>query len=137
MNFFSEIRFILRGRTYLNNTIVLMSDIGEGDDALLCVTDSSDCCQSSTGARPEYYYPNNTLVSLRASGDSLYRDRGPQVVRLNRRNNVLSPTGRYKCEIPDSSGALQSININVIGKSIILYCVHYTMCSVFNTKISH
>ena len=108
---------MLHGRTYLNNTIVLMGDIGEGENALHCVTESTDCCHSITSVRAEFYYPNNSLVSFKASGDLLYRNRGPQVVRLNRRNDVLSPTGRYRCEIPDSTGMIQNSYINIIGKT--------------------
>ena len=106
---------MLRGKTYLNNTIVLMSDIGETDNALLCMTDRTDCCSSPVG---EFYYPDNTAVGF-SSTNSLYRNRDTQVVRLNRKNNALSPTGVYRCEIPDSSGRMQNIYINIIGNP---YC---------------
>ena len=126
---FSEpsLKFLLRNQTYLNNSTVAINDIGEGDNALLCVTDKPDCCKPPNGTivQGEFYYPNNSSVRTRAGGDSLYRNRGPQVVRLNRRNNVLSPTGIYRCEIPDSSGRIRNIYINVTG-------IDYT-CSVFTT----
>ena len=111
------VNFVLHGRTYLNNSFVAINDIGEGDNALLCVTDKSDCCKPPNGdtVQGEFYYPNNNLVNNQASGDSLYRNRGPQVIHLNRRNDVLSPTGRYRCEIPDNSGRIQNIYINVTG----------------------
>ena len=106
------VKFMLGGKTYLNNTIVLMSDIGEDNDALLCMTDRSDCCDGSRVG--EFYYPDNTAVGF-SSTNSLYRNRGPQVVRLNRRGNALSPTGVYRCQIPDSIGRMQNIYINIIG----------------------
>ena len=106
-----SVRFMLRGKTYLNNTIVLMSDIGETDNALLCMTDRTDCCSNPVG---EFYYPDNTAVGF-SSTNSLYRTRGPQVVRFNRRNNDFSPTGVYRCQIPDSIGRMQNIYINIIG----------------------
>ena len=111
------VRFMLGGQTYMNNSIVAINDIGEGnntsgeDSALLCVTDNVDCCNNTNG---EFYYPNNSAVGF-SSTNSWYRNRGPQVVRLNRRNGVLSPTGRYKCEVPDFSGMNQSIYITVRG----------------------
>ena len=103
--------FTLRGQTYLNNSFVLIHDIGEGDDALLCMTDRSDCCRKPNG---EFYYPDSSAVGF-SDTNSLYRNRGPQVVRLNRRNDVLSPTGIYRCNIPDSSGINQNIYINITG----------------------
>ena len=119
---FSEpsLKFLLRNQTYLNNSLVALNDIGEGDNALLCMTDKPDCCKPTNGPlQGEFYNPNNTLVRTRAGGDALYRNRGPQVVRLNRRNNVLSPTGIYRCEIPDSSGRIRNIYINVTGIDLV------------------
>ena len=111
--------FILRNQTYLNNSIVAIHDIGEWDDALLCVTDNPDCCKRNRTGQGQFYYPNNDMVRFNV-GDPWYRDRGPQVVRLNRKNYVLSPTGRYRCEIPDSSGMNRNIYIHVTGIHLIL-----------------
>ena len=108
-----NVKFILRSQTYSNNSIVAINDIGEGDNALLCVTDNTECCSNRVG---EFYYPNSSAVpNGYNSNNSLYRNRGPQVVRLNRRNDVLSPTGRYRCNIPDSSGINQNFYINITG----------------------
>ena len=106
---------MLRNQTYLNNSIVAINDIGEGDNALLCLTDKPDCCKSPNGPlQGEFYYPNSSAVG-HPNKDTLYRNRGPQVVRLNRRNDVLSPTGVYRCEIPDLSGMNRSLYINITG----------------------
>ena len=114
---------MLRGRTYLNNTIVRMTDIGEGDDAaLLCVTDSTNCCGDPYFVG-EFFYPDGSVVNVRASGYSLYRNRGDGFIRLNRRNNALSPLGRYRCSIPDSSGVFQNIFIDIICKSVLFLCM--------------
>ena len=104
------------GQTYLNNSIVAINDIGEGDNALLCVTDKPDCCKPPNGLlQGDFYYPDNTLVRNHAQSYSLYRDRGPQVIRLNRRSDVLLITGVYRCEIPDFTGWNRSIYINITG----------------------
>ena len=105
---------MLSGQTYLNNSIVAIIDIGEEDNALLCMTDDPGCCNIENNKGGEFYYPNNSAVSY-STTNSLYRNRGPQVVRLNRRNDTLSPTGRYRCEIPDSTGEKQNIYINITG----------------------
>ena len=109
---------MFRGQTYVDGDIILITDIGEGDDALLCVTDREDCCSSPNG---EFYYPNGSPVGFSFT-NSLYRNRGSQVVRLNRRDNTLSPVGRYRCEIPDSSGATQRIYIYILGTNVVLVC---------------
>ena len=108
--------FMLRNQIYLNNSVVAINDIGQGNNTLLCVTDKLDCCKPRNGTlQGEFYYPNNTLVRNQAQNDSLYRNRGPQVIRLNRKNDVVVPTGIYRCEIPDSTGKNRSIYINVTG----------------------
>ena len=46
-----EIRFLLNGTVYQNNSLVTLEDIGEGVDALLCETDQDACCRPPyTGA---------------------------------------------------------------------------------------
>ncbi len=112
----ADFRFELRGAVYLNNTVLMVGDIGEGENALLCFTNSSNYCSSRFRGR-EFYFPNNSLVRIRGSGANFYRNRGEQFIRLNRRNNATPPTGRYRCEIPDANGNTQSIFIN-IGKVV-------------------
>ena len=103
--------FELRGQRHPNNSMFLMSDIGEGDKALLCVTDRIGCCSEG-----EWMYPNNTQVPIDRAGLDFYRNRGPQVVRLNRRNNAVSPTGQYRCSIHDANGLTQTLVANIIGE---------------------
>ena len=108
-----RLKFTLRGETYLNNSVVSRRLIGEGNAALLCVTDNVNCCSASSGG--EFYYPNGNKVKVRAAGDSLYRNRRAQVIRLNRRNfGATSPLGRYRCEIPDSRGVMRNLYINFV-----------------------
>ena len=110
------INFMLRNQTYLNNSIIAINDLGEGENALLCVTDNIACCKPPNGLiQGQFYYPNNTLVRNQAQNDPLYRNRGPRVVRLNRRNDARPPTGVYRCEIPDSTGKIQNTSIIITG----------------------
>ena len=63
-----EVWFSLESTTYQNNNIVTLEEIGEGDDnALLCMTNLTTCCQSSgTGemgnAIGNWYFPNGSRV---------------------------------------------------------------------------
>ena len=121
--------FSLRGKTYINNDTVLITDIGEDAAALLCVTDREDCCKTTmTG---EFYYPDGNIVMVRASSDSLYRNRGVGLIRLNRRNGATSPLGRYRCEIPDSHGVIRSIYINIGKHTYKVYWCHMYVASHF------
>ena len=93
--------------TYRNGGNILIYDVGEDDNALLCVTDLIECCRGNEtggrGALGDWFYPNGTAVDIKNSGDDIYRNRGPRVVRLNRRNNAMSPTGQYCCVVPDAT----------------------------------
>ena len=107
--------FVLNSVNYPNGSTVLRDDIEEGDDALLCTTDKEGCC-SGAGKAGEFYFPDGTLV-LRSDNDptrTYYRSRIPGAIRLNRRHNGTI-TGWFRCEMPDASGTLVNLSIN-IGK---------------------
>ena len=80
-----------------------ITDIGEFRNALLCITNLSECCRGSYKGIREWYYPNNdSAIEISTTGRDFYRNRGPSVVRLNRRNSATFPTGIYRCTIPNS-----------------------------------
>ena len=105
--------FLLNGKVYDNNSIVSLAEIGEGRNALLCITDDSDCCRGrALPHRGEWYFPNRSKVRISGDGDSFYRNRYLSIVRLNRRNNDTSLSGIFRCKIP-SSGQLINIHIGI------------------------
>ena len=112
-------RFSLNSTTYQNNSLVTLEDIGEGDDALFCVTDNTACCARDQvpghGILGDWYYPNGTGVANYYNGQYImwdfYGNRGPSVVRLNRRRGGV--TGIYHCEIPDAAGVDQTLFVGV------------------------
>jgi hypothetical protein len=108
---FPVVGFQLNGEFHASGSSLSLSSIGEGESALLCVTDGSCCTPPNRSG--EFYYPDNTRVGTEGSGDDFYRDRGNQMIRLHRRNDATSPTGMYKCAIPDSSGVTQEIFITL------------------------
>ena len=100
----------------------MLEDIGEGDDALLCITNQTACCRppytSEMGhALGNWFFPNKTRVpSGIANGSSgeqwdIYRTRDQMVVRMNRRRGGVQ--GIYHCEIPDTFGFIQTLYIGV------------------------
>ena len=128
-----DVRFALNGTIYQNNSLVALEDIGEGDDALLCVTNNTMCCgraqSPGQGILGDWFYPNGTRVPNRLIYYGyyyrqayynthiweFYRNRGPSVVRLNRRRGGVN--GIYRCVIPDTAGVDQTIYIGVYGKA--------------------
>ena len=98
----SGVGIFLNGTWIANNSIVTLGDIGEGNCSLLCYTNLSRCCSDLRAG--EWYFPNKTTVQTRGEDNKgFYRNRGPRVVRLNRRNNATTPTGIFCCVIPGSS----------------------------------
>ena len=107
------VRFVLNGTTYQNNSLVTLDDIGEGGDALLCVTDLTACC------RPPYaliqvgnwFLPNGTRVPSSGSRWDFHRTRGQSAILLHRRRG--GEEGIYHCTIPDAMNVDQTIYIGV------------------------
>ena len=98
---------------YGSNSIVPLAEIGEGRNALLCITNKSDCCKyGEPHYKREWYFPNGSLVRINGKGDSFYRDRDLSIVRLNQRNNDTSLSGIFQCEIP-STATLINIYIGI------------------------
>ena len=69
------------------------------------MTDLAGCCTGP--GRGHWIYPDgfvnadgNSLVRNNPSDDDIFRSRGNMVVRLERRNNAIGPTGRYCCQVP-------------------------------------
>ena len=104
---------VLRNTTYQNNSIVTLKDIGEGDDALLCITNLTGCCQSP--ANGNWFFPNGTRVPSSNVQWDFHRARGQMMVRLNRRRG--GEEGIYCCVIPDSMNVNQTIYIGVYSES--------------------
>ena len=70
----------------------------------------------------QFYFSDGTLVPIHTDNtrNSYYRNRGVGFIRLNRRPSS-NETGQFHCEIPDASGTLVNLTINVGG----YYIVHY------------
>ena len=68
---------------------------------LRCNTNLDTCCGGTQSSRRgDWYFPNGTSVENSDYGADIYRRRGKQRVNLLRRNNAMSPSGIYHCEIP-------------------------------------
>lgn len=107
-----EIYFEYRGQRLPNNSRMSLSQVGEANEAIVCKTEKLDCCGLPNRAG-EFHYPNGQKVVPGRFGTGFYRNRGPQQIRLNRRNGISSPTGTFRCEIPGPRGTLLNIFITL------------------------
>ena len=116
------VRFSLRGTTYQNNSLVNLEEIGEGDAALLCMTDNTACCGPpytgrNTSVIGNWFFPNETKVldeSINSTSNlqlDFYRTRGQMVVSLHRRRGGM--TGIYLCVIPNIMNVTQNLYVRV------------------------
>lgn len=94
-----------------NGSKVNLSDIGQGNNALLFRTDFTNCCQSQMIGK--CYKPNRDEVGVRAAGDQLFRNRGNQLVRLNRQSGNPMESGVYCCEVPKSATEVYRICVDI------------------------
>ena len=116
---------------YGNNSIISVTDIGEGRKALLCITNVTDCCRGGDNhvisrSMREWHFPDGSSVSIKGTGQSFYRDRNASIVRLNRRDNATSPNGIFRCIIPSSISPIMNktfyIGIYDIGQGRMFSC---------------
>ena len=95
---------------YPNNSVVSLTDIGQGYNALHCLTNLTTCCRGADGGPAgEWFLPGQTSPVVGANAhnagrESFTRSRGPSAVLLNHRTNAMGPTGLYTCQVPDRSG---------------------------------
>ena len=103
-----DVWFSLNGTRYQNNSIVTLTDIGEGNEALFCMTNLTGVNGSVRG---DWYFPDGTRVLSTNDNSEIYETRDQSVVRMNRRGD--GEDGIYHCEIPDSMNVNQTIYIGV------------------------
>ena len=108
-----DVWFSLRGTTYQNNSCVALEDIGEGVNALHCVTNQTACCKYPVLGN--WFLPSGARVLAKHIWSDFVRSRDQMVVRLIRRRGGVE--GIYRCEIPDSMNVIQNIYIGVYNTS--------------------
>ena len=91
---------------------MLLSDIGEGRNALYCLTDRPQCCSDEAGDRRRglWRFPGGVNVGG-DSGAVIYSRRSFSSISLNVRGG--STTGLYTCMIPDAGDVTRTLSINI------------------------
>ena len=92
---------ILPNHAYVDLTTVGENISDSSGDTVRCHTDLTTCCTSSQGDhRGDWYFPDGNALAKDAGGGDIYISHGDQVIHIRRRNNAMSPSGIYRCEIP-------------------------------------
>ena len=123
--------FTLNGVVHLPGDTVLITDIGlstlVGDDrsdpgsSLVCITTNvnTNCCRGKDGGNVgEWFFPDGNMVprnSDRPDGD-FTRSGFTHQVRLNRRNNAMTPLGTYTCVVPDMNNTMNHTATITLGE---------------------
>ena len=118
---------------------MVLENIGEGDDALRCMTDFrnrppyNDPIGDGWRTLGNWFFPNGTRVRSSGNQWDIYRTRGQSVVLLHRRRGGAE--GIYRCEIPDTMNVIQTMYIrvyNTAGKPLPTHQYgHYICCYKF------
>ena len=93
----------LNGAIIPNHGFVLLDNIGESVDSLLCLTDLPACCRrpyttGAVSALGNWFFPNGTRVPSSGNQWNLHRTRGQMRVILQRRRGGAN--GIYRCYVP-------------------------------------
>ena len=113
----ADVGFFLDGDLLSNNSMVLLSDIGEGSSALYCLTDMMHCCLSAASASDGRWIFSDDSYANEDPTANFYLVRGFSSLLLNRRSSAVGPTGVYTCLIPDSSNSSRNVYIGVYTRS--------------------
>ena len=91
------------------------------DQALLCVTDLVDCCESPHTIHGDWYYPDGRIVQYAVWGSTFRRNRGPNEVGNGRQfklvaqfASIVDTVGRQKEAVSAELPSVADPNINQI-----------------------
>ena len=89
----------LPNHAYVDLTTV-EEDIGDPGDTVRCHSDLTSCCSRDEGDhRGSWFFPDGDILQFTSTSDDIVMDREPQEVHIRRRNNYMSPSGIYRCDI--------------------------------------
>ena len=85
------------------------TDIGPDEfTSLWCVTNRINCCDIDGEQTPQgaWFDPSSTEIQ---SSSFFITSHGNSVVRLQRISSMATPSGIYRCDVPDSNGEMQTL----------------------------
>ena len=107
----------MSGKIIPSNRTIFITDIGTSSpqQPVVCTSDRMPCCQ----ANPQYgewKFPNGSqVIHITEGAVTFHRNRdnvgNVNLFRVSR--NVMSPTGRFCCEIPDASDTDRTLCVDI------------------------
>ena len=93
----------MNGAIIPNHGFVLLDNIGESIDSLLCLTDLPACCSPpyAESALGNWFFPNGTRVPSSGNQWNFHRNRGQMSVLLSRTRGGAN--GIYRCYVPSET----------------------------------
>ena len=130
----APIYFTLNGTVYRPGDTILITDIGSENNnmsdpgsSLVCDTTNVNtqyCIDADGGGEGEWLDPDGTII-LNGTTDNFYITCFTHQIRLNRRNDTMSPTGVFTCEVPSDEDDMMphtaTITIGEYSKQM-FYC---------------
>ena len=93
----------LPNHSYVDLTTV-GNDISDPGNTVRCHSDLTTCCSTGEGDhRGSWFFPDGDELKFTSTSDDIVMDREPQEVHILRRNNAISPSGIYRCDIETNS----------------------------------
>ena len=89
-----------------------LSDIGEGNGSLLCLTNLERCCSSTVGGHHGFWH---FLGRRTDSTSGIFFTQGSSALLLSRRSNTVGPTGIYTCGVPDANSLYKFLYVGIYG----------------------
>ena len=117
VNHYVGVDILLNGANFTNSVVNIM-ETGTGSAALLCTTAYRPCC-SSANNETQWYFPNGSRVPNLAGRWSsprelpYYSTRSPSGTVCLHRNPEGTTTGKFRCDVPDANGTIQSAYVGI------------------------
>ena len=107
----------LTNHAYVDLTLV-GEDISDPGNTVRCHTDLTTCCSTGEGDnRGSWFFPDGDILPFSVTSDDIVMDREPQEVHLCRRNDVISPSGIYRCDI-ETMAVNDDVRATITGETV-------------------
>ena len=108
----------------MNNTLITVNGVGEGETALICSTDREDCCIDEFNIAGNWFLPNGSKILSTTNAQPLSIIMGNQTVGLNITNSIKLPNGIYHCKMMDKENITYHLYAGIYPENEGILC-HY------------
>ena len=107
----------LTNHSYVDLTTV-EEDRSDHGNTVRCHSDLTTCCTGRLGVhRGDWHFPDGNILKFTSTSYDIVMDREPQEVHLHRRNDVISPSGIYRCDI-ETMAVNDDVRATITGETV-------------------